>query len=126
MNTTLGKWMTLFIAVTIMFTPILTYLDALHREAVDQVIYQNMKEASIEGYVSPTIIANMTDTLITDYNFEPTSIISITGTSMIVPRGGFIEAEITVKRTPMFIMNMFNQGEPNYTRTFTIMSEHLQ
>ena len=126
MNTTLAKWMTLFIAITIMFTPMLAYLDGLHKEAVDQVLFQAMKEASVEGQLSPTIIAKMNDQLVNKYNFDPDSIIEIKGTLGFVPRGGFIEGEITVERTPLFVINIFNQGDPNYRREFSIMSEYLQ
>lgn len=126
MSTTLAKWMTLFIAVTIMFTPILAYLDGLHREAVDMVLYQGMKDASVEGQLTPIIMDEMRNQLITQYNFDPDSIIDISGTTGVVPRGAFIEGEITVKRTPLFVVNIFNQGSATYKRPFTIMSEYIQ
>lgn len=125
MSSVLAKWMTMFIAVTIMFTPILAYVDSLHREAVDQVVYQAMKAASIQGHVSTEIQADIRNKLVTDYNFSDSSILSIEGTSATVPRGGYVEVSVTVKRTPIFVINILNQGSPTYTRTFTIMSEYI-
>ena len=125
MSSTLAKWMSLFIMVTIMFTPLLAYLDSLHREAVDQVVYQAMKEASIKGYVSPEIKTAIRDQLVTDYNFADSSILTVEGTSAIVPRGGYVEVTVIVKRTPIFVINILNQGSSTYKRTFTIMSEYI-
>lgn len=125
MSTTLSKWMTLFISITIMFTPLLAYLDSLHREAVDVIVHRAMKEASINGSFSENIIESVRNELIESYNFSPNSIIEITGTTNTVPRGGLIEASITVKRTPLFVINLFDEGNPNYTRKFTIMSEYI-
>lgn len=125
MSSTLAKWMSLFIMVTIMFTPLLAYLDSLHREAVDQVVYQAMKEASIKGYVSPEIKTAIRDQLVTDYNFADNSILTVEGTSAIVPRGGYVEVTVIVKRTPIFVINILNQGSSTYKRTFTIMSEYI-
>lgn len=126
MNEVLVKWMTLFMALTIMFTPMLMYFDGYHKSAVDQVMHQAMKEASISGSFSTDIITKMETTLVDKYNFDPDSIVEIKGTIGSVPRGGFIDAEITVKRNPIFIINIFNQGSNTYTRPSTIMSESIQ
>lgn len=126
MSTTLSKWMTLFIAITIMFSPLLAYLDGLHREAVDQTLYQAMKKASVKGTFDSETIEEIKTTLMDDYNFAESSIVEITGTLGTVPRGGFIEARVTVKRTPIFVIDIFNQGAENYSRDFTIMSEYIQ
>ncbi len=126
MNTVLTKWMTLYIALTIMFTPMLLFSDSHHKAAVDLVLHQAMKEASIAGQFSSDIIASVESTLINDYNFDPNSIVEIKGTLGSVPRGGFIDAEITVKRNPIFIIKIFNQSSDTYTRPSRIMSESVR
>lgn len=109
-----------------MFTPMLMYFDSYHKSAVDQVLHQGMKEASISGQFSTDIINKIEDTLVNKYNFDPASIVEIKGTMGSIPRGGFIDAEITVKRNPIFIINIFKQGSNTYTRPSTIMSEFIQ
>ncbi len=125
MSATLAKWMTLFLSVTIMFTPLLAYLDGLHRKAADQVLLQGLKEASIVGNMTDDIIEKMETTLTEQYNFSPSNI-DVQGTLGHVPRGGVLEGEITIKRTPLFVINIFNQGSPTYTARMSIMSESLQ
>lgn len=125
MSTTLAKWMTLFLSVTIMFTPLLAYLDGLHRSAADQVLLEGLKEASIVGSMTTDILEEMELTLIEKYNFSPNNI-DVKGTLGHVSRGGEIEAEIKIKRTPLFVINIFNQGSPTYTARQSIMSESLQ
>jgi hypothetical protein len=126
MNTVLTKWMTLFISITIMFTPILMYFDSYNKSAVDQVLQQGLKEASIEGAFTEDIENKMIGKLTSTYNFDINSITDVSGTPGTVPRGGFITAEITVKRSPIFIINIFNNGSNTYTKNGTIMSESIQ
>jgi hypothetical protein len=124
MNTVLAKWMTLFISVTIMFTPLLAYLDALHREAVDTVLYEKLKEASIQGHFTTDMIDDMKETLQNDYNFDRSQI-TITADLSIKPRGQFIRCTIEVPRGPIYILNIFNQGDTKIKRTAQIMSEYI-
>ncbi len=124
MSQTLAKWMTLFLVVTIMFTPILYYLDTLNRKAVDAVLQQGLKEASIEGYMSNEVVNKMVDTLVNDYNFDE-DVIDIAGTTLYTQRKEYIEITITVPRTPVFILNIFNQGSKKLVRKSIIMSEYV-
>ncbi|MGE8081329.1 hypothetical protein [Peribacillus loiseleuriae] len=124
MSQTLAKWMTLFLVVTIMFTPILYYLDTLHRKAVDAVLQQGLKEASIVGYMSDEIVDKMVNTLVNDYNFDE-DVIDIAGTILYTQRKDYIEITITVPRTPVFILNIFNQGSKKLVRKSMIMSEYV-
>jgi len=124
MSTVLSKWMTLYLAITIMFTPMFVYLDSLHKNVVDTVIHQGLKEASIEGYFTDEIITDMKDTLVTDYNFQE-STIEITATQTLKQRGDYIEISLSVPRGPIFILDIFNQGPEKITRTSKIMSEYI-
>ncbi|MFE8703927.1 hypothetical protein ACFYKX_25475 [Cytobacillus sp. FJAT-54145] len=125
MSTVLAKWMTLFLSLTIMFTPMFVYLDSLHREALDLVLHQGLKEASIQGYFTPTILNEMKDTLKNDYKFDETLITINTTDSTPQVRGQYIEIEISVPRGPIFIFNIFNQGPSTITRKAQIMSEYI-
>jgi hypothetical protein len=124
MSTVLSKWMTLFLALTIIFTPLFLYRDSLHREVIDMVIHQGLKEASIRGYFTDEIIADMKDTLVNDYNFQE-STIEITATQTLQQRGDYIEISLSVPRGPIFIINLFNQGPNKITRPGKIMSEFI-
>jgi hypothetical protein len=124
MSTVLAKWMTLFLSVTIIFTPLFMYLDSLHREVVDTVLHQGLKEASISGYFTDEIIEDMKDTLVNDYNFQE-STIEITATQTLQQRGDYIDISLSVPRGPIFVINLFNQGPSKITRTAKIMSEFI-
>jgi hypothetical protein len=124
MSTVLSKWMTLFLSLTIMFTPMLVYVDSLHREVVDTVLHQGLKEASIKGYFTTDIINDIKDTLVNDYNFQA-STIEITATQTVKQRGDYIEISLSVPRGPIFLLDIFNQGSDKITRNAKIMSEYI-
>lgn len=105
-----------------MFTPILAYADNLHREAVDTVLHEAAKDASIQGYFTPAIVQNMRNTLVYEYNFKADDI-QISATSTPQPRNTYIQATITVPRGPIFVLNIFNQGPKQIVRTVQVMSE---
>lgn len=123
MKTALSKWMTIFISVTIMFTPLLAWFNSLNKQSVDISLHQALKKSSIEGYF---LVSEVETMLIDEYNFDPDSIVEIKGTTSRVKRGEYIDAEITIKNTPIFVINLFNQGPETYTKKSRIMSEYLQ
>lgn len=116
--------MTTFLSLTIIFTPLLAYLDSLHREVIDTTIHQSLKEASIKGYFTVDILDDIENTLVNDYNFDP-STIEITATQSLKQRGDYIEISLSVPRGPIFILNIFNQGPNKITRKGKIMSEYI-
>lgn len=125
MSTVLAKWMTIFLSLTIIFTPLFVYIDSLHREVVDMVLQKGMKEASVQGYLSPTISNKMKDTLVNDFKFDRNEIVITSPQTTPQNRGGSIEVQIKVPRGPLFILNLFNQGPSHITRKATIMSEYI-
>ena len=124
MSSVLSKWMTVYLVLTIVFTPLFVYLDSLHREVVDTVLHQSLKEASIAGHYTPEIIQDIKDTLVDDYKFNEDDI-SIIATTVQKQRGEYIDITLSVPRGPIFILNMFNQGPERIERTARIMSEHI-
>ncbi|WP_163537302.1 hypothetical protein [Gracilibacillus sp. YIM 98692] len=124
MSTTLGKWLTLFITLTIMFTPILAYIDSMHREAVEVVLQEGAKKAAIEGYFTPGIIDDMKQELVDRYNFDE-STINITATDTLQQRENHLAATIEVPRGPIFLFNVFNNGPDTIKKSTTIMSEYI-
>ncbi|MFE7064176.1 hypothetical protein ACFVAD_18765 [Sutcliffiella sp. NPDC057660] len=123
MSEILAKWMMIFIAITIIFTPLLAYTDSLHREAVDTVLHQATKEASLKGQFTTDIINGMKDSLEQDYNFDRSEI-EIVATTSLTSRGGYLECTVTTPRGPIFILNIFNQGPSEIERKSKIMSEY--
>lgn len=124
MNTTLSHWMTAFFVIIAVFTPILAYADSLSRAAVETVLHQATKKASIEGHFSPEILQEVEDTLVDKYKFDRGKI-EIVGTSEIKSRKEYLEVTITFPRTPIFVLDLFNQGPSEFTRTYKIMSEFI-
>jgi hypothetical protein len=124
MSKTLGEWMTLFIVINIMFAPILTYLESLHREAVEVVLTEGAKKAAIEGRFTPEIVQDMSDTLVERYNFDKTKI-NIQATQSLTPRNQYLEASIEVPRSFIFIIDIFNQGPSTFTKETKILSEYI-
>ena len=124
MSKTLGEWMTLFIAINIMFAPILSYLDSLHREAVEVVLTEGAKKASIEGSFSPAIVDDMKNTLVTRYNFDKDKI-TVLATQSLTPRNQYLTASIEVPRSFIFIVDIFNPGPSTFKKETKILSEYI-
>ncbi|KZE68043.1 hypothetical protein AWM68_17900 [Fictibacillus phosphorivorans] len=125
MSKVLGEWMTLFIVINLMFAPILAYIDSLHREAVEVVLTEGAKKASIKGQFTPDIVQDMKDTLVDSYNFDESKI-NIQATSALTPRNEYLEASIEVPRSFIFIMDIFNQGPSTFTKDTKILSEYIE
>ncbi|QCJ45459.1 hypothetical protein FAY30_26315 (plasmid) [Bacillus sp. S3] len=124
MSKTLGEWMTLFIVINIMFAPILSYLDSLHREAVEVVLTEGAKKAAIEGQFTPSIIQGMKDSLVKNYNFDETKI-KIQATQSLTHRNQYLEASIEAPRSFIFILDIFNQGPSTFKKETKILSEYI-
>lgn len=124
MSSILAKWMTITIAIIVMTTPILLYMDSLHRSAVDTILLEASKKAAIEGMFTQEIIDKMVDDLVNNYNFHEPSI-NITATTNLTPRNQYIEASIEVPRGVILIIDMFNQGPESFSSEVRILSEYV-
>ncbi|MDQ0255481.1 hypothetical protein J2S74_002863 [Evansella vedderi] len=124
MSSTLGKWMTAIIAIIVMFTPILAYLDSLHRNAVDTVLLEASKKAAIEGRFTEELKSEMVSELVNRYNFSESDIV-LELTEDLTPRNQYIEGSIEVPRGPIFIIDIFNQGPSTIKRDVRILSEYV-
>ncbi|MEG6533212.1 hypothetical protein V6C20_06690 [Caldibacillus thermoamylovorans] len=124
MSKVIGEWMVLIITVNIMFAPILTYVDSLHREAVEVVLSEGARKAAVQGQFTPSIIKEMKDNLVTNYNFAENKI-TINATQSLTSRGDYIKASIQIPRGKIFILDIFNQGPDYYKKEITVMSEYI-
>lgn len=124
MSKVMGHWMTLFLVINFMFTPILAYKDSLEREAVEVVLNEGAKKAAIEGMFTTEIIDEMKLTLTNDYGFDPTTI-TITATQSLTYRKQYLTASIEVPRGYIFVLNWFNQGSRVIRKDIKIMSEYV-
>lgn len=125
MSKTLAEWMVLIIVVNIMFAPILSYIDSLHREAVEVVLAEGSKKAAVEGKFTAENINEMKDSLVNNYNFKKSNI-TINATQNLTPRDQYITATIEVPRGFIFIFNIFNQGPKTIKKETTVMSEYIE
>ncbi|QAS54824.1 hypothetical protein [Halobacillus litoralis] len=123
MALTLAKWMNLIIAVNIMFAPILAYVDSKHRAAVEVVLQEASKQASIEGRYSDALISDMKKQLVDNYNFDESKL-NITATQTLTTRGNYISASIEAPRGIIFVFNIFNQGARTFEKDTRVMSEY--
>ncbi|MCM3441391.1 hypothetical protein ACUIJN_17335 [Metabacillus halosaccharovorans] len=124
MSGVLAKWMTLIIAANIMFAPILSYIDSLHREAVEVVLQESAKKAAIEGRFTPTIINEMKRELVDNYNFDSSKIV-ISATTSLTYRENYLTASIEVPRGPIFLFEIFNSGPKTIKKNTKILSEYI-
>lgn len=124
MSKVLGEWMTLIITINIMFAPILAYLDSLHREAVEVVLTEGAKKAAIQGQFTPTIIQEMKNTLVNNYNFDEKKI-KIEATQSLTYRNQYLTASIEAPRNFIFILDIFNQGPKTFKKETKILSEYI-
>ncbi|KAA6446916.1 hypothetical protein [Bacillus swezeyi] len=125
MATALAKWMTILLSINIMFAPLLSNVDGLQREAVEVVLTEGAKKASVEGRFTNEIINEMKSNLAEKYSFNKEDI-SISSTSGLKGRGEYIEASITVPRTRIFVIDMFVKEPAHFTKSTKIMSEYLE
>ncbi|KYD21377.1 MULTISPECIES: hypothetical protein [Bacillales] len=124
MSKVLGEWMTLIIVINIMFAPILSYLDSLHREAVEVVLSEGARKAAVEGRFTDEIIDDMVGKLVEKYNFDEDKI-HVEATTTVTPRAEYIEATITAPRSFIFVLNIFNQGPREFKKSIRVMSEYI-
>lgn len=133
MGKTLAMWMTAILSINMLFAPLLGYFDSLLREGVEVTLMEGAKKASIQGsWTTGTygnLVTQMSNTLQTKYNINmsATTINYVTvtsgGGSVPLKRGEVLEASITIKRSPIFIFDIFNTDGLSHTKTVKIMSE---
>lgn len=124
MSKALGMWMTLFLVINFMFTPILSYKESLEREAVEVVLNEGARKAAIEGRFTPEIIDEMKSTLVNDYNFKKSSI-TFKGKQSLTSRNQYITGSIEVPRGYIFVLDIFNQGPDKFKKDIKVLSEHI-
>ncbi|NRD80842.1 hypothetical protein HPT25_26295 [Bacillus sp. BRMEA1] len=125
MSKALAEWMTLIIVINIMFAPILTYIDSLQREAVEVVLTEGAKEASIQGQFTPQIIQGMKDALSNQYHFDASKI-NIQATTTLTLRNQYLQASIEAPRGFIFILDIFHLNQPlTFKESTKIMSEYI-
>ncbi|MFB1100364.1 hypothetical protein [Terribacillus sp. JSM ZJ617] len=124
MAAVLQKWMTIVLVANFMFAPILGYVDSLHREAVEVVLHEGAKKASIEGRFTEEIIADMRSELVEDYNFDPDKI-DINATKNLTYRNEYIEGSIEVPRGPIFLFDIFISGPRTIKKDTQVLSEYI-
>ncbi|MCA1064435.1 hypothetical protein QTG56_22740 (plasmid) [Rossellomorea sp. AcN35-11] len=124
MSKALGQWMTLFIVINFLFAPILAYKVSLEKEAIEVVLNEGAKKAAIEGRFTTAIIDEMEQTLVNNYNFDPTKI-NITATTALTYRQDYLTASIEVPKSIIFILDIFNQGPTTIKKDIKIMSEYV-
>jgi len=131
-NTTLAKWMSIILAATFMFTPLLAYADSLHQSAVREVVYEAAKAASIEGRFTDEIVEQMEETLSDHYNFDLDKVeIEVTQSLTYRPAlndtltdADYLKATVTFPAIPVFFI-LFPNDDREHKVHVEILSEYI-
>jgi|SRR5690625_111387 len=127
----IGTWMILFMELVLMFTPIMFYIDGMHKEAAAVVLEEGAKKASIVGEVTPENIRDMKNEMASTYNYDRDDI-KIRQTDGVgnqrVERGEYIGLEMEVPRDRILALDIFAPGALNetFTQRVKIMSEYQE
>ncbi|MED1461651.1 hypothetical protein [Bacillus safensis] len=124
MSKVITQFIALPIILVIIFIPVLSLKDFSDREAVEITLNEKAKEAAIKGEFSPDIKESILSSLEEKYHFNREHIKLIT-TSEKKGREEYLQASITIPRSPIFVLNIFGKEPTTYTYPVEIMSEYL-
>lgn len=127
MSKIIATWLVLFVEMVLMFTPIMFYIDGMHREAANTILNEGAKKAAIEGELTNQNKQEMINEMATTYNHDEDDIeiTWVNGTGQKVTRGDFIELEMSVPRNVILALDVFAPGALNneFKSRVRIMSE---
>ncbi len=100
---------TLFIVY--MFQPFLNEIYHLRNLAMQIALDQGIEKAAVDGRFTDSVINEMRMTLVDQLHFSAAEV-AFTGTTVLTPRGGYIEGTLGVPAGQLWILpNVFGGGD---------------
>ncbi|WP_207953182.1 hypothetical protein [Paenibacillus agricola] len=130
MKAALVEMLSVYVLLLLLFQPILHDIYSTRANAVEMVLDSAIQKAANadNGRFTPEIIDEMRYTLEHTFLLD-SSDIGFTGTTVLTPRGEYIEGKLFVKSTPRWLFhNMFGSADrepPQIVRYAKQMSEAM-
>ncbi len=112
------------IIALVISTPLLVMVNSATEQTVTTVLDEATKSAADKGQFTVEIIENEIYQRLEDRNI-PRENVQFTGTESLTARGQYIEATITIPRTPIILFDVFGQNPNNITKSTRLMSEYI-
>jgi hypothetical protein len=102
----LVEMLSVYVLMLYLFQPTMHDIYTTRAHAVEMVLDSGIQKAASEDYgcFTPEIIQGMSDTLVQTFLLDP-STITFTGTTILTPRGEYIEGKLAVKSTPRWLFD---------------------
>lgn len=116
--------MSSLIIALVLSTPILYMINSSTEQTVTVVLDEATKSAADKGQFTPEIIEEEIMQRLEDRNI-PRDNVEFTGTESLTMRGEYIEAKITIPRTPIILFDIFGENPDAITKSTRLMSEYI-
>ncbi|WP_248928316.1 hypothetical protein [Paenibacillus hamazuiensis] len=113
MKAALVEMLTVYSLLLFLFQPVLHDIYSTRANAVEMVLDSAIQKAANaeNGRFTPEIIDGMKETLAHTFLIDPAGI-AFEGTTVLTPRGEYIEGKLTVVSTPRWLFrNMFGAAD---------------
>jgi len=124
MSNYLAAYVSSLIIAMILSTPMLHSVNSAVEQTVVTVLDEATKSAANQGRFTSDIIENEIYQRLEERNI-PREKVQFSGTQTLTTRGNYIEATITVPRTPVILFAMFGEQPEDITKSTRLMSEYL-
>jgi hypothetical protein len=118
-----SMYMVSLIIALILTTPLLYMVNSATEHTVTTVLNEATKSAANKGQFTADIIENEIYKRLEERNI-PRDNVEFSGTESLTTRGDYIEATITIPRTPIILFSVFGQNPDDITKSTRLMSEY--
>lgn len=119
-----SMYMVSLIIALILTTPLLYMVNSATEQTVTTVLHEATKSAANKGKFTVDIIENEIYQRLEERNI-PRDKVTFLGTESLTTRGNYIEATLTIPRTPIILFEVFGKNPDDITKTTRLMSEYV-
>ena len=124
MNNFYALYMCSLAIALILSTPILHMVNSSTEQTIIVVLDEATKSAADQGQFTAEIIENEIYKRLESRNI-PREKVQFTGTQSITARGDYVEANISVPRTPIILFDIFGDNPDSISKSTRLMSEYI-
>lgn len=124
MSNYLSMFMVMLVIALILTTPMLYMVNSSTEHTVTTVLDEATKTAANNGQFTEEIIENEIYKKLEEKHI-PRDKVNFSGTQSLTTRGNYIEASITVPRTPIILFSVFGQSPKDINKSSRLMSEYI-